>query len=199
MPYSKNLERYPKPLRDIIDTYAQSEEPLTKTLTPRRTKEAIRYRALFYACRKVKADKMLERGNAAYAEKILSVGMKLTKLPGDMAELQLFNQHGDLDQGFLSELSSEVSPQATTPTSEVPPEELAALTSHFTALAQREEQTSETINNAYSKYLPTSDEPFEKATEEDIEAFRETQRRYASDSGTKHTSHSDSNSKKGDD
>lgn len=173
MPLSKSIERYPRPMRDLIHRFAYAEESLEHAIPPLPMKQAVTYRARFYACRKILAERKFDEGRNTDAEKLLSVGMRLTKLPDNMAQLTVYNQNGDWDTDFLAALESaaQKAPQQTV-TSASPhlsAEQLAEL-QQTTARAQQErEQTQESIERVYAQYSPDDDNDNPYLSDEDEE------------------------------
>lgn len=102
----RNIEAYPRALRDTLMTLATSSEAHEIPTKYKSHKKAVNDRARFYHLRKLMANKMASEGHVNISEKIFAVGMKLQENEDGTYDLILFNQHSGLSDELEDSLSA---------------------------------------------------------------------------------------------
>lgn len=194
MPYSKNPATYPKELRELLQHAANADERVELPLPPTTESEAIRYRALFYALRKVLIEKFNQESNIDAVERLSSVSMRMVKLPSNYAQLTIANGYGGFDENFLAgvqKLVDRLGAQSEETTSASPgigrltPEQQQELQESIEAARREREETENSIATNLAPYRSEGFNPYlsedSETSDEDRLAWEEHQRSIESD------------------
>jgi len=187
MTLAKRIAAYPPHLTSAITRLANLSTYREVSIPHPSKRAAVNERARLYHLRKLLAEDALHRGNHIEANKIYSVGIRLTVNPDNTATLTVFNQYSPVSSTTLNafeQFLEETAPLEETKQSPFTPEQLREL-EEVAAAAQSQIEKASGAFSQYETKLDPND--FEPPSEEDRQAFEETRRRTAKDFGPSNT------------